>query len=685
VSILLVCQPKIVARSFRNRLSVTGNCPLITAVCLCRFEAGTGAVLDANQPYANIPYKASFSGCCRLGVNANDPNANTAYRLETYIDLTDRDNAPASRSLPIVTITKTTDYFYVLARDQYLGSSNNPISMSGGNTNYPVDDYSSNSTGLKYYIAQAQDLGITTSYTQSAIVTVDPMSGKVSLAGGPLPAVGLYQVTIAVKSSASQTCSDRSSSACECMTTGSGCSKIIIDFMVQITSATVPTICNLSATDDVGYMKINGWVGYYMTVPICISALAPTSNVVLNYVYAGLSVEASSLGNAPGQPGVVVYSPGELNGQGLPPGAFIYSSAPNAIVDITFSFDNPFDAHRPGHDWAVEKLQRDYVNAPGAQQLWDSGYRPVFRSGKSFSDIDITRLSSTLSYGAFDFNSGTGGAAVYMWIKRSSTEAAITDLNMSTCPAQEALLVSQNYIKIPMNLNEGAQTAVPAIYLWYKKGSGAPILDIQPRDVNNDQYCCSTPINNIPLGSCSSAQACSVCTFSANPTASYQLVPGDANEGTPSRQLLIYFLKASQQNLYRNLQWTPQVPGHYIFCFAGTDTGPNCAGPGACSSVQRCIDMNVTADPAPVFVCGSRCSLSTYMGQMLYFNISFLDIPHPDERETIAAYTKGLVLNGAVPVGSPVMSPVGGWWETTQLMAWFPDATYGGFSGATTG
>jgi hypothetical protein len=146
-----------------------------------RFEAGTGAVLDANQPYANIPYKASFSGCCRLGANVNDPNANDPYRLETFVDLTDRDNAAASRSLPIITVSKLTDYFYVLARDQYMKSSDNPISMSGGNTNYPVDDYSTNTTDLKYYVAQAKDLGFTTeSYAPWSAVTVDPLSGKVS-------------------------------------------------------------------------------------------------------------------------------------------------------------------------------------------------------------------------------------------------------------------------------------------------------------------------------------------------------------------------------------------------------------------------------------------------------------------------------------------------------------------------
>ena len=87
-------------------------------------------------------------------------------------------------------------------------------------------------------------------------------------------------------------------------------------------------------TDNIGYKELDVWVGYYMTVPICVLALFLTSNVVmvLNYVYASLdclAVEASSLGNAPGQTGVVICSPEELNDQGLSQGAFLYSSAPN--------------------------------------------------------------------------------------------------------------------------------------------------------------------------------------------------------------------------------------------------------------------------------------------------------------------------------------------------------------------
>eukprot|EP00292_Cryptomonas_paramecium_P002047 CAMPEP_0113684128 /NCGR_PEP_ID=MMETSP0038_2-20120614/13784_1 /TAXON_ID=2898 /ORGANISM="Cryptomonas paramecium" /LENGTH=1026 /DNA_ID=CAMNT_0000603749 /DNA_START=237 /DNA_END=3319 /DNA_ORIENTATION=+ /assembly_acc=CAM_ASM_000170 len=646
------------------------------------FEAATGASLGANQPYANIPYTAFFKGCCRLGVNSLDLNANDPYRLETFVDLTDRDNSPASRSLPLVTVSSGTDDFFVLARDQYMKSSDNPISMSGGNTNYPVDDYNNNATALMYYIAQSRDLGFTSeAYNPWSAVTIDPVTGRVSLINFNLPSPGIYQLSIAVKSSASALCADRSSSTCECMTTGSGCSKTIIDMMVRVVTGQVPTVCN---TTELRYSKLNGWVGYSMSVPICVQSSLSSSLLLLNYVFAGLSVEASSLGaNATGDFGVVTYSAGELSSQGLPAGAQLLSSAPGAIVDLALSFDNPFDAHRPAHDWAVNKLQRDYVNAPRAQALWDAGYRPLYRAGKSVSDLDLTRLTATLSYAAFDLNAGTGGAAVYLWVRRSDWEPAVTSVNLSACADQEQALAAQGFTRLPQNLNEQAESAVPAVYLWFKRGSGSPIVDLVARDLSVEGQCpgCTGP--SVPLGSCFSSSACPACTPKQN-GALYQLVSGDANEGTASRPLVLYLLRASQAQLNRRLDWTPQVPGHYIMCYAGTDTNSRCfdgQSSVACSSVQRCVDMNVTNDPAPAFLCGAQCSLATSMGRTLSFNLSYFDIPHPDESLTIAADPSSLQLAGAVLVGSPVRTLVGAMSLTTQLVTWFPNPAYGGFSG----
>ena len=100
----------------------------------------------------------------------------------------------------------------------------------------------------------------------------------------------------------------------------------------------------------------------------------------------------------------------------------------------------------------------------------------------------------------------------------------------------------------------------------------------------------------------------------------------------PHLWLILCYPKTSQQNLYRNLQLIPQVTGPRTLHLLLSRHRHNLQ---MCWTrrlflrglVQRCIDMNVTADPAPVFVCGSQCCLSTYMGQILYFNISVLDVP----------------------------------------------------------
>lgn len=137
----------------------------------------------------------------------------------------------------------------------------------------------------------------------------------------------------------------------------------------------------------------------------------------------------------------------------------------------------------------------------------------------------------------------------------------------------------------------------------------------------------------------------------------------------------MYLQHAPDSHLRRVLEWTPQVAGHYLFCYAAAEPGAP-----AISSTQRCIDLDVKNDPAPKF--DVLPDLSTYMGKILTFTISYVDINHPDEKVHINAVTTGLQLEGAKFVGPPTktvlnMRQV----RTAQVVEWFPDATYGGFKG----
>ena len=122
------------------------------------------------------------------------------------------------------------------------------------------------------------------------------------------------------------------------------------------------------------------------------------------------------------------------------------------------------------------------------------------------------------------------------------------------------------------------------------------------------------------------------------------LVKGNLNFGANQpllngRGVFMYVRNAPDSQLRRVLEWTPQYAGHFIFCYVGAEPGS-----AAFSSTQRCIDLDVKPDPAPVFQ--PLPQLNTSMGKLLTFSISYVDINHEDEAIDIAFVNTGLQLAG---------------------------------------
>ena len=72
-------------------------------------------------------------------------------------------------------------------------------------------------------------------------------------------------------------------------------------------------------------------------------------------------------------------------------------------------------------------------------------------------------------------------------------------------------------------------------------------------------------------------------------------MPGNLNFGNLAEQpllngrgIFLYLQHAPDSHLRRVLEWTPQVAGHYLFCYAAAEPGAP-----AISSTQRCIDLDV--------------------------------------------------------------------------------------------
>jgi len=645
------------------------------------YEASSGAMLDANQPFSHAPWTAHFEGCCRWG-SSLDANKNMPYKVVTHIDMTDRDNSPAARTMPIITVTQaaSTDMnaqprFFVMAKDQYVPGSQAPVGVSGGTSNFPNDN--SKDAPLTYKIAQATDLNLPASkYTPYASITlVNSNTGEMMMVtnrtSGPL-ATGYYQAALRVDS-----CSSRPDYA----TLGVICrGGTIIDFMVRVVAnganndGKMPVPVNSVGQQYMGEHRVRetkfGWVGYKMEAHVRINN--PRGNkVVLNYVFAGLTVEGSSA-----ESGAVQYSASELSHQGLPAGAKLYSTAEGAVVEVAITFDNPFAAHRPGHDAAMNKDKLDYASAPGAKDLWDKGFRPVLKPRHQLSAINPVAIDSTISFAAFDMNTGTGGAAVYLWLRRSNTEAAITELAISHCEDEEHALTGKGFVMLPQNVNEQSKSN-SVVKVWYKKGTSAAITDVMLVDQAVDTQWCNSSLTTVDI--CGGGNA----GMQAHPFAKcggMKLVPGNLNFGAGQpllngRGVFMYVHNAPDSHLRRVLQWTPQVAGHYILCYAGAEPAH-----AAMASTQRCIDLDVKVDPAPKFE--ALPDLSTIMGKILTFTISYVDINHEDERVSIKSEASGLQLAGAKFVGPPTMTVVDERRvRTSQVVEWFPDATYGGFKG----
>jgi len=618
------------------------------------YEAGSAGELAANQPFSHVPWKAYFQGCCRADLPtlpAMGGNANKPYRLETTVDLTDRDNSPSSRTMPIITVPRwwtgepgMAPHFYVIAKDQLHPSADAPLRVSGGVTNYPLPE-AERAAPLMYSVATAADLGLAPGhYTPYSGLSVDSMGRAVFMA----QQAGYYQVAVKVFSNGTKT---------------------VVDFMVRAVDAAaeMPVAAGPGLIENV-----HGWVGFKVGVPAMLNLVVTDpqhDRLVLNYVFSGLRVAASTAAGMGG----LVYSPTELSHQGLPPGALLYSTAEGAVVDIQVSFDNPYVSHRPQHDAAVSKQNRDYVGAPDARRLWDLGYRPVNKTGGSGLNVDA--LADTLYKQAFNLNSGTGGASVYLWVLRAADQPAITEVEVSTSAAQEASLRGRGFVRVDRDLNEQS-SSMREIHIWHKKGSGPAIVDVSLVDVAVEGQCCAAGSPEMAnFADNDVGMACGNCT------GGFSLVPANLNFGASMNKIFLYVKHSPVGMVSKQLSWVPQMPGHYAMCYSGQEADT----PMRLSSTQRCIDMSIRDDMAPRF--HPLGNLTTFMGKLLTFKIAFADIRHDHEMVTIRQAADGLTLEGARFVGSPTHShmDVGGAGgmerETSVMVEWFPDAKYGGFSG----
>ena len=144
------------------------------------YSAGVGVSPSDVQPLKHKPWDAVLLGCCRDA--AVDTIGKQSFALRTSVDLTDRDNSPELLSpliyaVQVGTAAAPTAPLSLIFRDHFHATldGQQPISKSGGTSNYPPDD--SRPAPIVFAIVNASESGASWPFG----ATISPSSGVLSL------------------------------------------------------------------------------------------------------------------------------------------------------------------------------------------------------------------------------------------------------------------------------------------------------------------------------------------------------------------------------------------------------------------------------------------------------------------------------------------------------------------------
>jgi len=357
----------------------------------------------------------------------------------------------------------------------------------------------------------------------------------------------------------------------------------------------------------------------------------------------------------------------------LPRGAHFSMHQEGAITDLLITYDNPFEAHRPQHEWAVNKLKRDYVNHPNSVQAAQLGF---------------TRVD-------FNLNSGVGGASVYLWFKKydpasSNTShgmEAITHLNVSTSAQEEAHFQQEGYTKLDGNLNE--QAGGNEVFIWYKKSSGhAAYVDHRETQMGLEQ-----PITNITFWSPTSPAQDDPTVHEDADTNPYfdgvqrapgwVIIPKSLNAGTVSNSPINLAWRRSHMNpISQTMTWRPcscDVGRQYI-CAAPQTSELDTTGLDWVTGEQRCVAVDVLPDRVPEWRTPKPNQvMEFYIGRETRYPISVLVLNPDKEVEIEAELPPGAVLDVMTHPASNC-SDIGLCYARSRDLAWTPAWNQGGLT-----
>ena len=350
----------------------------------------------------------------------------------------------------------------------------------------------------------------------------------------------------------------------------------------------------------------------------------------------------------------------------------------DAITDLMITYDNPFEAHRPQHEWAMSKLARDYVNHPNSAQAAQLGF---------------TRID-------FNLNSGVGGASVYLWYKRYDPTAgtrpgeealveAITHLNVSTSSEEEALFHNEGYVKLEGNLNE--QAGGSDVFIWYKKASGHVTyqrnrptqMGLENAITNITFVSEKTPYQDLTAMTAKEGDDQNPYYAGVQTAPGWVQVKNNLNAGTVSNNPIFLYWKRSHTNpTSQTLTWRPckcDVGRQYI-CVSPQTSQRDAADLDRVVGEQRCIAIDVQPDRVPEWKAPHPDQLMEfYIGRETRYPITVM-LLNPDKEVNIDAELPPGAALDVMTQPTSNCSEVGLCYARSRDLAWTPAWNQGGLT-----
>uniref|UniRef100_A0A6U4NQ56 Uncharacterized protein n=2 Tax=Hemiselmis andersenii TaxID=464988 RepID=A0A6U4NQ56_HEMAN len=667
---------------------------------------------ETSQPYNTVPWTATFSSCCRQFPTAGGA---LTFSLETTVDLSDMMGSPRIASLPVLWLSSSVPNEVYLCAVPSAGRMS-LTRMSGGTLNDESDDGSAAQWSWEVVAGEG---GAQAAFPDPPIPTSVFVSGqcsRVRMSTVYTAAIeGIWDhVKIRSRLGSASATADLQIRVLPTAAAAAAAGVAVPKQRSNPFQCTQTDSCQM--TVSLG-LPIDGAIGSSETrvfsggMSFFHEPTAPQTPLEVRYTVTRGGMQTSLMATSDAR---IKYST-TLSGMdhaGLPRGAELspMSSVPGAeracsaqvagcpandastsckyVTGVEVSFSAGAANSRPLQDVPISAEGRDY------QAVVGDGDRQV----------EAMRAGGFQHVVGSDFNGMSGGARVGLWLKRDVEERAITEVRLANSSQVQAAMDAGFHL-LDKNLLE--QSGRGSLFVMFKRGSSAPILDVRS----------SPPVTCGECYECDGFWNQTGQLVAAN--GGYMRVRGESWTPRGVAVVDLWVKKGSEREVRRKFGWTPCTGDDedWVVCAQGAQTM------GALSTPMQCILMRVYPKPPPEFFDGVSLSGAVsrpdedgvhvaYMGKRIVLQldirqrsarlgedvvIEFAEGGVPQDRDDIGNLITERTPTGIFVTGSPTGGPPAegevsvlqtrqtgdnpSQTESQGFVVWTPSPYQGGWSG----